>query len=65
VLNDGMLLAHGRTKEIIRDRELLARASLLPPQITDLALVLGEGYESVVTVGDMVSAVKERSGSKR
>ena len=65
VLNDGMLLAHGRTTEIIRDRELLARASLLPPQITDLALVLGEGYESVVTVGDMVSAVKERSGSKR
>ena len=65
VLNDGMLLAHGRTKEIIRDRELLARASLLPPQITDLALVLGEGYESVVTVGDMVSAIKERSGSKR
>ena len=29
VLNDGMLLAHGRTKEII-DREFLARASLLP-----------------------------------
>ena len=65
VLNDGVLLAHGSTKEIIRERELLARASLLPPQITDLALVLGEGYESAVTVEDMVSAVREKSGNPR
>ncbi len=65
VLNDGVLLAHGSTKAIIRERELLARASLLPPQITDLALVLGEGYESAVTVEDMVSAVREKSGNPR
>jgi energy-coupling factor transport system ATP-binding protein len=62
VLNDGSLLAHGRTKDIIRDEPLLASASLLPPQITELALRLGEGYENVVTVDDMVSAVKKKRG---
>ena len=41
VLNDGSLLAHGRTKEIIRDESLLERASLLPPQITELSLSVG------------------------
>ncbi len=61
VLNDGTLLAHGSTGDIIRDRELLARASLLPPQITDLALLLGEGYEGVATVEDMVFAVGKNS----
>ena len=62
VLNDGSLLAHGRTKEIIRDEALLESASLLPPQITELSLRLGAGYENVVTVDDMVSAVKKNSG---
>ena len=62
VLNDGSLLEHGRTKDIIRDEPLLASASLLPPQITELALRLGEGYENVVTVDDMVSAVKKKRG---
>ena len=62
VLNDGELLAHGGTKEIIRDEPLLARASLLPPQITELSLRLGADYKNVVTVDDMVSAVKKNRG---
>ncbi len=62
VLNDGSLLAHGRTKEIIRDEALLKSASLLPPQITELSLRLGADYENVVTVDDMVSAVKKNRG---
>lgn len=60
VLNDGELLAHGSTKDILRDGPLLASASLLPPQITELAVRLGAGYENVVTVDDMVSAVKKK-----
>ncbi|MDD4160491.1 MAG: ABC transporter ATP-binding protein [Synergistaceae bacterium] len=59
VLNDGSLLAHGRTKDIIRNEPLLARASLLPPQITELAIRLGGGYENAVTVDDMVLSVKK------
>lgn len=62
VLNEGSLLAHGKTSEIIRDEPLLERASLLPPQITELALRLGAGYENVVTVDDMVSVLKKKRG---
>lgn len=65
VLNEGAMLAHGRTAEIIRDSVLLERASLLPPQITGLAIRLGEGYENAVTVEDMVSAVKKKIGGRR
>lgn len=62
VLNDGTLLAHGRTQDVIRDKSILASASLLPPQITELALKLGDGYENAATIDDMVSAVKKNKG---
>ena len=65
VLNGGSLLAHGRTRHIIRDESLLASASLLPPQITGLALRLGSGYEEVVNVDDMVLAVKKKRGGAK
>lgn len=57
VLNDGCLLAKDKTKKIIRDEALLAQAALLPPQITELSLRLGCGFENVFTVEEMVSAV--------
>jgi ABC-type cobalt transport system, ATPase component len=60
VLNDGELLAHGSTKDILRDGPLLASASLLPPQITELALRLGEGYENVVTVMTWYRLLRKR-----
>ena len=64
VLNDGRIIAKGRTKEILREKELLAEASLLPPQMTALSLNLGKGFENVSTIEEMVSAVqkKQRSG---
>ncbi|MCE5201128.1 MAG: energy-coupling factor ABC transporter ATP-binding protein [Synergistaceae bacterium] len=61
VLNRGQLLAKGPVKEILRDKKLLAQASLLPPQITGLALRLGDGFEEIFTVDEMVSAIEKKA----
>ncbi|MDR3335656.1 MAG: energy-coupling factor ABC transporter ATP-binding protein [Treponema sp.] len=55
VLSKGRLLIRGPVREVMKDRALLSRASLLPAQIPALALILGEGYENVFTVDDMVN----------
>ncbi len=63
VMNDGHLVASGPTREIFRDRAVLDRASLLPPQIVDLAMRLGDGFQSVTGVDEMVAAIVKRRGA--
>jgi hypothetical protein len=41
----------------MKDKSLLEKASLLPSQISSLALELGPGFENVFSVDDMVAAV--------
>ena len=60
VVRDGRLAGDGLARELLADRELLASASVLPPQIADLALRLGEGFENVFTVEEMCHAIGER-----
>lgn len=60
VLHEGRLLSDGPARQVLADRELLARASLLPPQIADLALRLGEGFEGVFTAEEMVGRIEGR-----
>lgn len=57
VMAGGKLLADGAVRKIFRDTELLTRASLMPPQITELSLRLGAGFESADTVEEMTEAV--------
>ena len=57
VMSAGHLLADGPVREIFRDRELMQEASLLPPQITELALRLGEWFEDTDTVEEMTQAL--------
>jgi energy-coupling factor transport system ATP-binding protein len=61
VLSKGRLLIQGPVREVMKDRALLDRASLLPAQIPALALMLGAGYENVFTVDDMASKAAEAS----
>jgi energy-coupling factor transport system ATP-binding protein len=61
VLSGGRLIGDGPVREIMRDRELLDRASLLPAQIPALAQMLGPRFDHVFTVDDMV---KELAGSR-
>lgn len=55
VMAGGELLADGPVREIFRDRDLMERASILPPQITGLALRLGEGFEQADTPESMAN----------
>ena len=57
VMQNGRLLADGPVMKIFRDRVLMDRASLLPPQITELSLRLGAGFDTADTVEEMAAAV--------
>ncbi|GHV90320.1 hypothetical protein AGMMS50268_08230 [Spirochaetia bacterium] len=56
VLSKGRLIGDGPVKQIMKDQALLEQASLLPAQIPALALSLGQGFEEVYTVDEMVAA---------
>jgi energy-coupling factor transport system ATP-binding protein len=64
VLSGGRLIGDGPAREIIRNRPVLDRASLLPPQIVSLAMKLGAGFGDVFSVDDMVSAAEHARGGR-
>jgi energy-coupling factor transport system ATP-binding protein len=57
VLSNGRLIGDGPVREILKDKPLLDRASLLPPQIAALALRLGEKFGNVFTLDEMIGAL--------
>ena len=61
VMAGGELLADGPVREIFRDRDLMERASILPSQITGLALRLGEGFEQADTPESMADFLLARA----
>lgn len=65
IMAGGELLADGPVREIFRDRDLMERASILPPQITGLALRLGEGFEQADTPESMADLLLARAKGGR
>ncbi len=65
VLAEGTIIADGQTREIFRKEEALEQASVLPPQLVQLALRLGEGFEDVFSVDEMASAIINRMNKER
>lgn len=59
VLSEGRLLADGG-KGLLRDGDLLLRASLLPPQIYELSTRLGPDFQGVETSAQMADAIESR-----
>lgn len=57
VMAGGRLLADGETHRIFRNDVVMRRASLIPPQITGLAMRLGGRYYPADTVEEMVDAM--------
>lgn len=65
VFNDGRLLAKDTTDNIMRDEVLLAQASLLPPQITRVALALGKEFEEATTAEGLAEAIAKKKGGAK
>ena len=61
VVNHGELIADGSYRSVIRNTKTLQAASLLPPQITELAMRLGEGFEEVYTLKELMSVIREET----
>ena len=62
VMSGGKLMADGPVREIFRNRELMEKASILPPQMIGLSMRLGVGFEeadSPETVADAVLALRK------
>ena len=57
VMSGGHLIRKGETAEIFRDAETLRAASLLPPQMIDLAGRLGGEYSGIARVEEMRDAI--------
>ena len=63
VMNRGEILAAGKTRDILGNKELLEKARLLPPQIAQTAMLLNDAelgnFNNVFTVEEMISKIKE------
>lgn len=65
VLANGKIEADGKTLEIIRSKKILQKASLLPPQIIQIALELEEkfpgrfNFENVRTADELAAKIQE------
>lgn len=65
VLADGKIEADGKTLEIMRSKKILQKASLLPPQIIQIALELEEKFpgrfnlENVRTADELAAKIQE------
>lgn len=63
----GQVVADGATFDVLRDGRVLKEAHILPPQVTEVSLILGrgEGYPEAVTKADTVSQMVEAVAAAR
>ena len=60
VVSNGTLLADGETRAVFRDEAAMRRASILPPQIVQVALRLGGAFQPIAYADAMVAEVVKR-----
>ena len=59
VMNRGEILGQGETRAVLSNRALLQKARLLPPQIAQVAMLLGDTFNGVFTDDEMILKIKE------
>lgn len=64
VISEGRLVADGPIPDLFRDPALLARASVLPPQIIGLSLRLGGEFASVTTAEEAAAVALRLRGRR-
>lgn len=61
VLENGRLIADGTPHDIFRNKDIMEKASLLPPQIIALSSRLGGAFSDIDNAEDMAFAVKKEA----
>ena len=64
VMNRGEILGEGPARKVLADDTLLNKARLLPPQIAQVAKLLGPGFEGIFTDDELIARIKETQGAK-
>ena len=64
VMNRGEILGEGPTRKVLNDDTLLNKARLLPPQIAQVAKLLGPGFEGIFTDDELIARIKETKEAK-
>lgn len=60
VLGEGSLLSDATCRTVMVDANVLKSASLAPPQIAELAIRLGDGFEGILTLDEMTDRIESR-----
>ena len=64
VMNRGEILGEGPARSVLADNTLLNKARLLPPQIAQVAKLLGPGFEGIFTDDELIARIKETQEAK-
>ena len=64
VMNRGEILGEGPARKVLADDTLLNKARLLPPQIAQVAKLLGPGFEGIFTDDELIARIKETKETK-
>ena len=58
VMNRGEILGQDETRAVLSNKALLSKARLLPPQIAQVAMLLGDTFAGVFTDDEMIKIIK-------
>ena len=59
VMNRGEIMGEGPARAVLGDDTLLNKARLLPPQIAQVAKLLGPNFDGIFTDDEMIAKIKE------
>ena len=59
VMNRGEIMGEGTARAVLGDDTLLNKARLLPPQIAQVAKLLGPNFDGIFTDDEMIAKIKE------
>ena len=65
VMNRGEILGQGQTRGVLSNKVLLNKARLLPPQIAQVAMLLGECFNGIFTDDEMIKKIKDLNGQSK
>ena len=59
VMNRGQIMGQGPARQVLGNDELLNKARLLPPQIAQVAKLLGPRFDGIFTDDELIARIKE------